>query len=182
MTVETVEVPKKWYEGLGDFFKKENGPDTETKEPEEKPDEFTAVEKERDEFKSQLDTMKAKQEQAELFTAVKAEFESDEFGAAFQGVGEEDEAIKMLASLPEAERAWVLTQFKALSAQIDESKLTGEIGEDADPISDDPVIAYNAAIKAHQEEHKTSYQEAINAVNVEKPELGRAYDNATRRK
>ena len=181
MTVEKVEVDKTVWDGLMGLFKKDE-PETEQTEPEVKPDEFASLQSERDEYKSKIETMEAEQKQAELFAAVQAEFESDEFGAAFQGVGEEDEAIKMLASLPEAERAWVLTQFKALSAQIDESKLTGEIGEDADPISDDPVEAYDAAIMAHQKEHNSSYQDAMNATNVEKPELARAYDNATRRK
>ena len=131
--------------------------------------------------------MKAKETKAELFTAIKAEFDEgekkdkDKFGAAFQGIGKEVENIEMLASFDKGQREWVLTKFKAMSAQIDESKLLDEQGDNADPISDNPVDAYNAAITAHQDEHKTDYPTAMNAVNVEKPELARAYDNATRK-
>ena len=188
MTVEKVEVDKTVWDGLMGLFKKDD-PEPEQTEPEIQPDEFTAVEKERDEYKSKIETMEAEATKAELFAAVKAVFDEDEkkdkkdqFGAACQGVGKEDENVEMLASMSEDQRKWVMTQLGAFSAQIDESKLLDELGEDADPISDDPVEAYNAAIKAHQEEHKTDYPDAMNAVNVEKPELARAYDNATRRK
>ncbi len=189
MTVndDTVQVDKTVWEGLVGMFKKDN-PEPEQTEPEIKPEEFTAVEKERDDYKSKIETMEAAQTQAELFTAIKSEFGEDEkkdkdkFGAAFQGIGKEDENIEMLASFDEGQREWVLTKFKAMSAQIDESKLLDEQGENADPISDNPITAYNAAITAHQDEHKTDYPTAMNAVNVEKPELARAYDNATRRK
>ncbi len=188
MTVndDTVQVDKTVWEGLVGMFKKDN-PEPEQTEPEIKPEEFTAVEKERDDFKSEIETMKAKATKAELFTAIKAEFDEgekkdkDKFGAAFQGIGKEVENIEMLASFDEGQREWVLTQFKAMSAQIDESELTGEQGENTDPISDDPITAYNAAITAHQDEHKTDYPTAMNAVNVEKPELVRAYGNATRK-
>ena len=188
MTVndDTVQVDKTVWEGLVGMFKKDN-PEPEQTEPEIKPEEFTAVEKERDDYKSKIETMEAAQTQAELFTAIKSEFGEDEkkdkdkFGAAFQGIGKEDENIEMLASFDEGQREWVLTQFKAMSAQIDESELTGEQGENTDPISDDPITAYNAAITAHQDEHKTDYPTAMNAVNVEKPELVRAYGNATRK-
>ncbi len=187
-TGETVQVDKKLYEKFLDFFSKEPTPEPENTEPEIKPEEFTAVEKERDDFKSEIETMKAKATKAELFTAIRGEFEADkekkekdQFGAAFQGIVKEDENVEMLASMTAEQRKWVTTQLGAFSAQIDESELTGEQGENADPISDDPIVAYNAAITAHQDEHKTDYPTAMNAVNVEKPELVRAYGNATRK-
>lgn len=183
-----VQVDKKVWDGLLGLFKKSE-PDPKPTEPEIKPEQFTAVEKERDEYKSQIETMEAKATEAELFTAIRGEFEADKekkekdrFGAAFQGIGKEDENVKMLASMTAEQRKWVTTQLGAFSAQIDESKLLDELGEDADLISDNPIEAYSAKIQAHQDKHKTTYQEAMNAVNIESPALGRAYVEATRRR
>ena len=179
MTVETVEVPKKWYDGLGDFFKKEE-PAPEV-EPEVKPDEFTSLQSERDEYKLEIETMKAEKEQAELFSAVRSEFESDEFGAAFQGIGKEDEAIELLASFDEAEREWVLTQFKALSAQIDESKLTKEIGSEDIGEHDNPIEAFDSAVAEYAKEKEVDYAAALMAVSKTQPELLKAYNSASRK-
>lgn len=140
-------------------------------EPEVQVDEFEAVQAERDDLKAQVQAYEAEKAQAELFSAIKAEFDTDEFGDAFKGISEEDGAIEMLASMTEEQRAWSLKTYKALSAQKD--ALTEELGEDNPlPASTE---AFDAAVKAYAKEHEVSYADAYVIVSQESAELFQAY-------
>lgn len=87
-----------------------------------------------------------------------------------------DGAAEMLAGMTEEQSAWVLQQFAALSAQIDESALTGEIGiTGGGPVSNDPKQALNAAVLAKMKEAKVDYNAALELVKVEQPDLFTAY-------
>jgi hypothetical protein len=88
----------------------------------------------------------------------------------------------MLAGLPEADAEAVLTQFKALSAQIKESGLTGALGADGEPGDKSPVETFNAAVLARQKDAKVDYNTAAAQIAAEQPELyaevGRAWKGA----
>jgi uncharacterized membrane-anchored protein YjiN (DUF445 family) len=76
-----------------------------------------------------------------------------------------------LASMTDAQAEWVLTQFKALSAQVKESNLTGEIGSTGEAVPTDPREALDKAILAKAAELKSDYVTAYHALASEKPEL-----------
>ena len=107
---------------------------------------------------------------AESLSAVKKEFETEEFGTAYIELGKSDGAAEVLASMSDDQRAWVLTNFKAMSAQIKASgDITKEVGKvgDAKTGSD----AAHAIIEAHMAEHKVDYLTAFNAVRDAQPEI-----------
>ena len=89
----------------------------------------------------------------------------EHFGAELQTTkySGNTEAAELLAGMTEEQSGKVLEYIKALSAQIDESKLTGEVVEGEEAI--------NAAVKAEMEASKVGYIEAFNAVRTRNPEL-----------
>lgn len=81
------------------------------------------------------------------------------------------EGADILAGMTDAQAEWVMTQFKALSAQVQESNLTGEIGSTGEALPADPKEALNKAILAKAEELKSDYVTAYHVLASEKPEL-----------
>lgn len=142
--------------------------------PQPETEDYSAIEKERDDYAAELKTLKADKEKAELMTAIKGEFEKEEFGTAYIELGKTEKAAEMLAEMSDEQRAWVIQEFGALSKQIDESKLTGELGED-DPVPLAGTDAFSTAVTEHQKENKVEYMAAVQAVAKEKPELYASY-------
>ena len=166
--LETVAVPKDFFESITAFFKRE----PKVEEPEDKRDEFEAVIQERDNYKTQLDAINAEKAEKELFASVAKEFETEEYGAAFKAIADEDGAVEKLAKIKDEEvRSWVLEKFAALSAQKD--VLTEEIGDD-NPLPEG-VDSFGAAVDAYVKEYKVAYDEAVIKVASDKPELYKAY-------
>jgi len=145
MTDENVMVSKNFFESLLSRILPEKP---------EIPEEYKAAVKERDDLKK--DKVK------------------EEFGAAFVKLGEEKETLEMLAGMSKEQAEWVIRNFKALSKQIDESKLTGEEG-DTDKGIETPGGQFHAAILEAQKEHKVDYLTAMGIVRELKPELAKAY-------
>lgn len=167
MTMETVEVPKTWWESLSAIFKRAAEP-----EPPEAPapaddgaDKFAAITAERDQYRAELEEMKAEAQKRQRV---------DGFAAQLAETKAEPNA-EMLASMTDDQATWVIQQFKALSAQINESALTGEIGSEGAGLPTDPVAAFDQAVKAYAAEHKLEYAQALQRVAVEQPDLYRAY-------
>lgn len=105
---------------------------------------------------------------AETLAAIRKEFDTEEFGLAFVELAEAEDATEMLSRMDDEARAWVMGQFKALSAQIDESKLTEERGSEGDgDLEGDP----DAVIRAYMDEHSVGYIEAFDAVRASNPEI-----------
>ena len=73
------------------------------------------------------------------------------------------------------QREWCMRNFKAYAAQIDESKLSAELGSSGGGASDNPVEAFDAAIRAKSAELKTDYMTALRLVATELPELYKMY-------
>jgi hypothetical protein len=169
MTEEMVQVPVGFLDRF--FSKKEEQP-----EPEQKPDEFAAqleaVQKERDEAQEKLDQLEAQQLKAQQLSAIKSEFETDEYGAAFKELSAEAE---MLASFDEKQREWVLEKFKAFSKQIDESGLMGEKGSEGEGVDTGDKAAFNEAVEKYAAENKVDYPTALQAVIAETPDFAKSY-------
>ena len=146
----------------------------ETPEPAPEPDPepaveveaYEAVQKERDEYKAEIDRMNAEAEQ-------KAKV--DKYTAAIAETKANSELAETLAALPEEVADRFVQEFKALSAQIDESALLDEKGTTGDGLPDNPRLAFDAAVKAKAEEQNISYNEAVQVVTKESPELANAY-------
>lgn len=170
MSDEMVTVPASFFDKLTSLFaKKAEQPEMPAVEPEQ-PDELSAAINERDDYKTKYEAMLAEQAKAEQLTAIRKEFDTDEFGTAYIELGKADEAAEMLASMSEPQRAWVLQSFKALSAQIKEGEITGEKGSNAEGAVEGAEGAH-AAILKYASEKNVSYNQAIEALRVENPEI-----------
>ena len=134
-------------------------------------DKFVAVSKERDDFAAKLAEIEAKGVKDALRAQVKAEFDTDKFGQAYQGMVMSEEDIEMMASLDEEHRAWANGKMRALSAQIDESKLTDEKGKGDEAPVEEGAAGVDAKVKAYMAEKKIDYVKAVAALSKEQPDL-----------
>lgn len=170
-----------WLDGLTKGEVLETAPRQPDPEPDPTPDPaqseaFQAAVAERDQFKAELEKLQAEREAAEKLAAIRAEFDTEEFGMSYIELGKSDEAARMLAGMTDEQRTWVLQNFKALSKQIDESALTGERGTAGAGVDagDSPVEKLNAAILARTTEKEISYGQAAQEIQTEQPDLVKA--------
>jgi hypothetical protein len=167
---ETIEVPKGWFERVMEFFKApvvEEKPEPQPEPEPEKPamdvEKFEAVQAERDEYRAQLDALKAeadKKARLDQFTAKLQEAKVDI-----------EDGAEMLSSMTDEQAEWVLTRFKALSAQVDEGKLFEEKGTSGDGLPDNPADKMTYLIKQRAEEKGIDWHTAYMEVSRENPEL-----------
>jgi len=111
---------------------------------------------------------------AERLTVIRKDFDTEEYGTAYIELGKAEESAEMLSRMDDDVRAWVMTNFKALSTQIKESKLTEELGSEGEGDTEgkplgDHVVEY---IAAHPD---VDYNGAVAALAREKPELFKKY-------
>lgn len=168
--METVNIPTSLWEKLtARLF---DAPQSAPQEPKQAvtltseidPDQFSAIQKERDEFAARLQTMEAEaahKERVHHFGAKVIELNA----VAQDGAGE------MLASMSDVQAEWVLTRFSALTAQINESNLTSEIGKTGGEVIGDKHAQREAAIKAKMQAGGVDYLSAFEAVRTEQPDL-----------
>lgn len=172
---EVVEVPKTFWDSVVDLFqspgtKEEEQPEKEV--PEVDVEKFEAIQSERDEFEAQIEAMKAEQEREELEAEILGEFDTEEYGAAYQEMAEDEDMVGMLAEMGEDQREWVLTQFRALSAQIKEGGLTKEHGTSGDGIdAESPREQLDIVVSQRANEKEVSYGAALKEIEREQPEL-----------
>lgn len=169
MAEETVQVPKGIFDTFVSWFKRtaEPQPEPEAPAPAEPviPDEYKAAVVERDELKARLVALEAQQAQNARVEGYAAQLKETKIA----------EGAEMLASMTDEQAGWVVTQFKALSAQVNESALTGEVGSTGDGPTE-PKDVIEGAVKAHMEEHKeATWLEAFDAVRHAQPDLFAAY-------
>ena len=174
MTNETVTVSASWFEKLVERFTSH----TETPPPQEPQhsEDFTALQTKFEAQAAEITALKAEQTRATQLSAIRADFQTETFGAAFQTLGT-DANVTMLASMTEEQRAWVTTQLKALSAQVKESNLTGKLGKHTETETD-PMTAFNAAIVAEMETSRADYATAALSVARKSPDVYAAYMQA----
>jgi hypothetical protein len=122
-------------------------------------DEFAAVARERDELAAKVQNMEAQ-------TAYRARV--DGYTAKIKETKAEPNG-SILAALTDEQADWVLTQFKALSEQIKESALIGEIGSNQPALA--PMEALDAAVKTRATEKGIFYQDALAEIRKEQPGL-----------
>jgi hypothetical protein len=138
------------------------------------PEDYEAVKKEKVDLEAwKADKLEA-EAKSERLTAIRKDFDTEEFGAAFTDLGKAEESAEMLSRMDDDVRAWVMTNFKALSTQIKESKLTEELGSEGEGDTEgkplgDHVVEY---IAAHPD---VDYNGAVAALAREKPELFKQY-------
>jgi hypothetical protein len=158
---ETIQMPKSfWDKFVAPLFVVKPEIQTVEKEPED----YATAKQERDEYKSKLAQIEA--DKARLVRV-------DKFTAELKETKVNFELAELLAELPEEKAEAIMKEFRALSAQIDESKLTGEKGSEGTEQTD-PKAAFNAAVLAVVEEKKINYNAAFEHVKAEKPEMFKA--------
>lgn len=172
---EMVSVPRSWIERLFGRTDPDPAPDPIKPPAPTEPDKLTAIQAERDDFKAKYEALEADKVKAEQLDAIRAEFTTEEFGTAYIELGKVEQSAEMLSRMDDEMRAWCMQTFKALSAQIDESALTGAPGSSGNGDPGDPVQAFDAAVKLAVTEKSISYPEAVALVSREQPELLTAY-------
>jgi hypothetical protein len=198
MAEDTVSVPKSLWESITSLFKAAPAPapapvpdpdPVPAPEPVIKPEEFSAVKTERDDFKAQLDTLKAEADKKTAVAGLVSELQSKSaegkqlFGMSYVELGKAEEAAGVLAGMSPEQRDWVMRNFKAYAAQVDEGKITAAIGsEGTESTSADPVAAFDAAVRAKSLDAKAPYDVALAAVVKENPDLYTAYKAAHKEK
>ena len=115
-------------------------------------------------YKVEYEAMKAEQAKKARLEAFGAELQSTKYSG-------NTEAAELLAGMTEEQSGKVLEYIKALSAQIDESKLTGEVGSAAPGAVVEGEEAINAAVKAEMEASKVGYVQAFESIRARNPEL-----------
>ena len=171
---DVVQMPTKvWDQFMAKVFpEKQEIPGPKPEVPEVDVEKFEALQTESDGYKAKIESMEADQELQEMMSTIAGEFDTEEYGAAFIELGKAEESAEVLASLDDKQRSWVMTNFKALSKQIDESALIKEKGTIGEGIDDDDAVGMlNAVVLAKQKEEKVSYNEAMELVKAEQPEL-----------
>ena len=178
MSEETVQVPKGLWDSLLNLFKpKQDEAPVEPPTPEGvKPEEFKAVTTERDDYKAQLETMKAEQIARQLRSDLSVQLQNKEkFGMVYVELKAADEAAMMMSGMTPEQREWCMRNFSAFIAQIDESKLTGEQGkEHAEPIGEDPKAELNAIVTKYSTDNKVDYNSALEKVKITHADLFKA--------
>jgi hypothetical protein len=182
MTEEVIEVKKSlWDQFKALFIKHEDkGGDPILEAPAEtpvnqEPEKMEALqaEKEKLEAEAKQANDKAEEMQAEV-EKMKAETmrkeRVDSFAVQLKETKAEQNA-EMLASMTDDQAAWVITQLRALSVQVQANdQLTKEIGTPAE-IETNPATRLDNEIRAVMAEKKIGYPEAFETVRKTKPEL-----------
>lgn len=145
-----------------------------TREPEKveivkevEPEDYAATKQERDELRAKME-----EQQAEAARAARVE----KFTAGLKETKADITLAELLAELPDEKAEKVMSQFKALSAQIDDSNLLGEKGAEGKEPQQDPKAAFNALVLAvMKEKNITNYNAAFEVVKAEQPDLFKAW-------
>ena len=172
MSDATVNLPVSVFDRLMARFAKE--PEEPKQEiPLETPvDEYTAkyetAQAEVDKLAAQVADMEAQAEQGERVAHFAAELTDTV-------LVEDAEIHALLAGLDEESATAVLTKFKALSAQINESALTGDLGNSGDADERPAVTRLNDLAAEKMKEAKVDYNAAFAMVKAEQPDLYDAY-------
>ena len=178
---ENISVPKSFLETLLGYLqpKKQEAPELpESPEPVkvEETEQFKAAIKEREDYKAQLDAIKAESEAKELKASIVTQLQKrEDFGAVYESLDAATDAASHFAALPADEREYFTRTIKALIAQIDESKLTGEEGkENAPAIGGDPKAEFGAQVEKIMKEKSIGYVEAFSVAQATHADLFKA--------
>ena len=170
-----VSVPKALWDKFMEFINVNKPTEPPTPEPVkvEETEAFKAAAKERDDFKAKLEAKEADDAKKALVANLTAQLQKKEdYGMVYVELKAADEAAGVLATMDETQREWVLRNFKALIAQIDESQLTGEEGrETAATTDEDHKARFNAIVLKMVNEGKGDYNQCFAIAKETEAEL-----------
>jgi hypothetical protein len=171
---ENVSIPKSLFEQLMSFFKpNEEKPETPVTETAE----YKAEVQKREDYRAQLEALQAENKTKELKASLISQLQNKEdYGAVYVELSKADEAASMLSSMSDEQRTWVMQNFKALTAQIDESALNSELGKETqktDPNAN-PRVEFDAFVQKEMKEKNINYVEAFNVVKEKQADLFKA--------
>jgi hypothetical protein len=130
------------------------------------PEDYAIAKQERDEYKAVIEQQKAE-------AALKEKV--DKFETELNTIKVDPALAALLAGLADDAAQAVMKQFKAMSAQIDESALTGEKGTPADGIVDDPKAAFNSVVLSIVKDKGVNYNAAFEVAKVSHADLFKAW-------
>lgn len=134
--MENITVPASlWDKFIAPLFAKE--PEVKEVVKTVEPEDYAATKVERDELKAKI----VEQEQAAERKARVEKFDAD-----LKATKADPALSDLLADLPEEKAEAIMRQFKALSEQIKEPEITGEIGSENPGTAGDPKAEFNAAV------------------------------------
>lgn len=169
MSENTVTLPVSLYERFMGWIDRNSATPAPT--PPAVPDEFAAklqaAEQARQDLAAKVATLEAEQTQRARVEHFASELKATPLASA-------GDIHALLSGLSDENAAAIVQQFKALSAQIVESNLTGKPGN-SQARNDNPVQAFNAAIEAKMQEAKVDYPTALQLVAAANPALYEAY-------
>lgn len=138
---------------------------------------YDALKAERDELAAKWQAAENEKAHTALVSKIAGELQKpDRFGATYAELPVANEAATILAGMTETQREWTMRNFAAMTAQIDASKIGGELGSSGEgDLSADPAAQLDLAIKTKMAEKKIDYAAALKVVQVEQPDLFKAY-------
>ena len=161
LQMENVSIPTSmWEKYIAPLFTREPEKVEVVKEPED----YAVTKQERDELKAKL----AKQQvEAERKARV------EKFDAELKETKADPTLAEILADVPAETAEAVMKQFKALSAQIDESALLKEKGTEGESVTDTKA-AFNAAVLALASDKQLNYNAAFEQAKTAHADLFKA--------
>lgn len=167
---EMTQVPASFLEKLMDFFTSstEAAPEPEPITPPEPSEDFAAQlqakETELETYKAQVVEMEAKEQRGERVAHFAAEVKEHD------ALKDDAELHGLLADLPEEQAGKLLTKFKALAVQIDESNLTSDVGGSGDNDAEPPADKFSALV-LEKVKGGMKHGDAVMSVIAENPDL-----------
>ena len=166
-SMENVTVPASLWEKFIAFIDSRLAPPPAPEPVEVIPDEYKAAVVERDELKAKFEEQ---QKEAEKKARV------EKFDAELKATKADPALADLLSDLPEEKADAIMRQFKALSEQIKEPELTGEVGKEGEAVEGDPKAQFNALVLAIMNENKlTNYNAAFEVAKVQHADLFKAW-------
>lgn len=163
MTNETISVPASLWDKFTAWFdarlKGAEEPRHET--PAVDVAQYEAAQRERDEYRAKLAQIEAEAQRRERVEKYSAQLRETKADASL---------AELLADVPEETAAKIMEQFRALSAQINESALLDEKGKEGAEQTD-PKAVFNALVLERAATAKIPYNTAFDIVKNENPEL-----------
>lgn len=157
---ETVQVPVSFWEKFLARFEREPEQPEQPQKNDGQPERFDALQAERDELAAKVQAMEAEKEQAARVDAFAVQLKETKVSAG----------ADVLAGMTDEQAEWVMQQFKALSAQIDESALTQPVGSDGAG-ADNPLEILQAKIGEVMQAEGVDYSAALRKVQATEPNL-----------
>ena len=166
--IETVNVPVSFFDRLLNRQPAQEPPAPPVQPDQPAKEDFAAklatVQAEAEKYRAALEKAEAMQAHAGKVAQFASELKDS------TAVAQDTELHELLAGMSDEAAAKLVIKFKALSAQINESNLTGDLGAGGAG-SNDPVAALDGAVKQLMASDKIDYAAAVGVLAKTRPEL-----------